>query len=186
MAVLADLYFVTGGVRSGKSAFAERLISSFAGESVTYLATLSASDDEMVRRIARHKAARPKGWVTVEEAFDLSGVIASIRTKGILLDCLSGWVSNLIIRHEHLGEEALTDQILPELENLLVTIRETNAVTVIVSNEVGSGVVPPYPLGRYFRDALGLANQQVAASAIGVALCTVGIAQPLKGTFPDV
>ncbi|MEX2551978.1 MAG: bifunctional adenosylcobinamide kinase/adenosylcobinamide-phosphate guanylyltransferase, partial [Actinomycetota bacterium] len=102
--------------------------------------------------------------------------------KVVLLDCLSGFVSNLLLQKGEQAERAT----LTAVAELLESIREAANTVIVVSNEVGNGVVPPYPLGRHYRDMLGLANQKVASAADAVSLLTVGIPQTLKGTFPEV
>ncbi len=183
----SQLILVTGGVRSGKSRYAEALVTHFLGrgENALYLATLAAGDDEMTRRIETHRARRPESWRTLETPFSPAAAIAESSEEVILLDCLSGLVSNILLAHEHDGE-AVTQTVLDAVNDLIQTVRAGRKTLVIVTNEVGSGVVPAYPLGRLYRDALGLANARVAAAADAVALCVVGLPQTLKGTLPEV
>jgi adenosyl cobinamide kinase/adenosyl cobinamide phosphate guanylyltransferase len=183
-----SLILLTGGARSGKSRYAEALAhhfgSEFGSEEVCYVATLKPRDDELQRRVARHRQRRSPTWRTVEAPL---GVAATVREAGepvLLVDCLSGFVSNVLLEHEKQGEEAAVEAVLSEVENLLEAIKASSKTVIIVSNEVGSGVVPAYPLGRWYRDALGLANQRVAQAADAVALLTVGIPQLLKGRLP--
>ncbi len=179
------IYFITGGVRSGKSAYAEALAQHVTDE-VLYVATLEPSDEEMQARITKHQTRRPKTWRLIETKFHLAQSIQENAEPLVLIDCLSGFVSNLVLEHEHLGEETVIEKVLQAVSELTDVLRQTDKTIIIVTNEVGSGVVPPYPLGRWFRDALGLANQRVAKTADAVAIVTVGIPQTLKGTFPDV
>ncbi|MGB3682898.1 MAG: bifunctional adenosylcobinamide kinase/adenosylcobinamide-phosphate guanylyltransferase [Rubrobacteraceae bacterium] len=183
--VRSKLFFITGGVRSGKSRYAEELVESFGGE-VAYVATLEPGDEEMERRIERHKAHRPPGWRTVEATLDVVGAVAALEEPVVLLDCLSGWISNMLLTHEQNGEEAILDVVLGAIEELLAVVRASEKTVVVVTNEVGSGVVPAYPLGRWYRDALGLANQRVAAEADAVCLMVAGLPLVLKGSFPEV
>ena len=182
--------FVTGGARSGKSRYAEALAAHFAnksrGEAVTYVATLSPSDDEMTRRIAQHRARRPASWHTVEAHLEVARAILEVEREVILLDCLSGFVSNLLLEHENRGEVAVTNVILEEVEAVIGAVQTSQKTVIVVSNEVGSGVVPAYPLGRWYRDALGTANARVARSCDAAVLISVGIPQVLKGTPPEV
>ncbi len=178
-------YFITGGVRSGKSSYAEALAKHFADE-VLYIATLRPSDEEMKTRIAKHQARRPKTWRTLETKYNLTQSLQEASEKIVLIDCLSGFVSNILLEYESLSEEAVIEKVLQAVTKLNDVLKQTNKTVIIVTNEVGDGVVPPYPLGRWFRDALGLANQRVAKVADAVAIVTVGIPQTLKGTFPDV
>lgn len=180
----SKLFLVTGGARSGKSRYAEELVESF-GDKVSYVATLEAGDAEMSRRVERHKSRRPRSWRTVEAPLDVVEAIAGSEEPVVLLDCLSGWVSNLLLAHEDDGEEEVLDTVVGAVEELLSMVRESEKTVVVVTNEVGSGVVPAYPLGRWYRDVLGLANQRVAAEADAVCLMAVGIPLVLKGSFPE-
>ncbi len=178
-------YLITGGVRSGKSSYAEALAKHFSDD-VLYIATLEPSDEEMKRRIAKHQERRPKSWRTIETKFSIAQSIRECPEKVVLVDCLSGVVSNGVLEYENEGEEAVLERMLENSKQLTDVLQQTDKTIIIVTNEVGSGVVPPYPLGRWYRDALGIASQRVAKVADAVALVTVGIPQVLKGTFPDV
>lgn len=178
--------FVTGGARSGKSRYAEALAAHFGGEEVVYIATLEPSDDEMTRRIAQHRARRPVRWQTVETRLEVAKVVREVEAEVVLLDCLSGFVSNLLLKYENRGEVAATNMILEKVQEVTDTIQTSQKTVIIVSNEVGSGVVPAYPLGRWYRDALGTANAHVARAADAVVLMCVGIPQVLKGISPEV
>lgn len=168
------LVFVTGGARSGKSRHAEGLARAVSGAR-TYLATAEAHDDEMAARIARHRADRAAdGWATVEAPLDVPEALRGAATPVVLLDCLSLWVSNLLLAGH--GEDA----ILGRVEAFLDVAVDREGHLVVVSNEVGSGVVPAYPLGRVYRDALGRANQRVAAAADEACLVVAGLALRLK------
>lgn len=179
------LFLVTGGARSGKSRYAEELVESFGGE-VAYVATLEPGDDEMSRRIERHKVRRPRNWRTAEAPLDVAEAVKRSEEPVVMLDCLSGWVSNLLLAHEERGEEAILDAVRGAVEDLLLVVRALEKSVVVVTNEVGSGVVPDHRLGRWYRDALGLANQRVAAEADAVCMVAVGIPLVLKGRFPDL
>jgi len=182
------LTLVTGGVRSGKSRYAEALVTHFlsAGENALYLATLHAGDDEMVRRIAAHRARRDERWRTLETPLSPAAALRESRERVVLLDCLSGLVANALLEHETEDEEALMEAVMNRVEDLISAAKATQKVVVVVTNEVGSGVVPAYALGRRYRDALGLANARVAAAADAVTLCVVGLPQILKGRLPVV
>ena len=185
------LMLITGGARSGKSRYAEALARHYAlgytqdEHDVTYIATLSASDDEMQRRIHRHQQQRPARWRTIEAPHNLSNAMTQTHTRVVLIDCLSGFVANVLMQHEQAGEDAAVARCLQGVSDALELIKQRNQTVIIVSNEVGYGVVPAYPLGRWYRDALGLANQHVARAADAVSLVTVGIPQTLKGNFPN-
>jgi adenosylcobyric acid synthase len=187
------LVLVTGGARSGKSRYAEALVGHFLrpGEGALYLATLSASDPEMARRIARHRARRAAHWRTLETPLAPAEALLAAPERVVLLDCLSGYVSNVLLSRYPEGAEAEAGDAavaaaLAGVEALLEAVRSTRKTVVVVTNEVGSGVVPAYALGRLFRDALGLANARVATAADAVALCVVGLPQVLKGSLPEV
>lgn len=182
----AALILITGGARSGKSRYAEALARHLGGEDVGYVATLEPGDDEMQRRIARHRQRRPASWRTIEAPLTVAAVLREATESVLLLDCLSGFVSNILLAHEHEGEEAAIAAVLGEVARVLEAVQACGKTVIVVSNEVGSGVVPPTALGRWYRDALGLANQRVAQAADAVALVTVGIPQVLKGTLPGV
>lgn len=186
-----QVVLVLGGARSGKSACAERIAQQL-GEPIVFIATAAAGDAEMGARIAAHRAARPASWRTIEATTNLGQALREGAGEGVqtvLLDCLTLLVSN------HLGaafaedgdEEAATEEaaamearVQRELDQLLEAVRAADANLVMVSNEVGMGIVPPFPLGRAYRDALGRANQQLAAAADAVYLMVAGIPVDVK------
>ncbi len=165
---------VLGGVRAGKSGFAVARAAE-RGERVAFVATAQAGDAEMAARIARHRAARPPGWATVEEPVALARVLGEVEVTAdvAVVDCLTLWVANL------LGlEPDLTDEELSRRAAGLTTRRPTELI--LVSNEVGAGVHPETALGRRFRDALGAVNQAVARAADEVVLLVAGCPLWLK------
>lgn len=182
---MGELTFVTGGARSGKSAYAER-VADAAGRAVLYIATLEPLDEEMRDRIARHRAQRPESWSTVEAPQALATAFAHTPDDAtVLVDCLSLWVSNRLLT---LGEKPTGDAVREleleldaEIDEIVATARARTANTVIVSNEVGSGVVPPSMLGRAYRDLLGRANQRVSLAADRAWLLVAGRALELPG-----
>lgn len=186
-----ELVLILGGARSGKSTFAERLARERGGTTL-YVATAEAGDDEMACRIAAHRADRPAEWRTLEEPLAPAarlaegGTFAGVAT--VLLDCLTLLVSNLLLAYEREGEEGVARRVDAEIDALLLRFDEAPAGWVIVSNEVGLGLVPPYPLGRIYRDLLGRVNQRVAARADRVYLLVAGLPLDLKalGSAPDV
>ncbi|WP_422394004.1 bifunctional adenosylcobinamide kinase/adenosylcobinamide-phosphate guanylyltransferase [Pontivivens ytuae] len=168
---------VLGGARSGKSAIAERLVRAHPGP-WWYVATAQAFDDEMRARIAQHVNDRGDGWVTTEEPLDLVGVLEAVsKTNIVLIDCLTLWLSNVLLGEYDLGSET---------DRLVSAISRTKAELVIVSNEVGMGLVPDNSLGRQFRDAQGRLNQAVAAQAGTVLFVAAGLPLVLKGEMPKV
>jgi adenosylcobinamide kinase/adenosylcobinamide-phosphate guanylyltransferase len=164
------LTLVLGGARSGKSRHAEALIQA-ESPPWTYIATAESYDAEMSARIAEHRARRPEGWVTVDAPRDLPEAVACAPDAPLLVDCLTLWLSNLMLAEADLE---------PASEALITALLARAAPTVLVSNEVGSGIVPATPLGRRFRDAQGRLNQQVAAVAGRVELIVAGIPLRLK------
>jgi adenosylcobinamide kinase/adenosylcobinamide-phosphate guanylyltransferase len=163
---------VLGGARSGKSRYAEARVAGVSGERV-YIATAQAFDDEMAERIARHRQDRGGGWRTVEAPLDLPAAIRAESGSGaaVLVDCLTLWTSNLLLADRDV--EAAT-------ERLLVAIRAHAGSLVLVTNEVGLGIVPDNALGRRFRDAAGRINQAVAAATDEVQFIAAGLPLRLK------
>jgi adenosylcobinamide kinase / adenosylcobinamide-phosphate guanylyltransferase len=164
---------VLGGARSGKSAFAERLVRDSALLPV-YLATATAGDDEMQARIAHHRAQRGDGWTTIEEPLALTQTLAceSAEHRAILVDCLTLWLSNLMFAERDVENE---------IRQLAEWLTHTTHPVVLVSNEIGLGLVPETPLGRRFRDAQGRLNQAVAAAVANVVFVAAGLPLRLKG-----
>lgn len=181
------LTFIVGGARSGKSTRAEQLAAR--GARVLYVATAEARDAEMRSRIAAHRASRPQHWDTLEEPLDLAGALRSVhhRYDTVLIDCLTLWVSNLLLLDRQPGtasEAEPEDCILISTGELLDVCEGSPAHWIVVSNEVGLGVVPPSPLGRAYRDALGRVNQAVAARAGEVCLMVAGLPLQIKPLKP--
>ncbi len=169
------LIFVTGGARSGKSTYAVKLAKNF--KKVAFIATCALPDREMRMRIKAHKLSRPKNWKVYEEGVSLAPLIKKIGAKCdvILVDCLGLWVSNL------LSVDMPDRRIKAEVLKIAESAHKAKAVTVIVSNEVGQGIVPDNPLARKFRDVLGTANQLLARKADKVVSMHVGIPITIKG-----
>jgi adenosylcobinamide kinase / adenosylcobinamide-phosphate guanylyltransferase len=174
------LILILGGARSGKSTYAERLARERHAP-VLYVATAEAHDEEMAARIAAHRAQRPAQWITLEAPCAIGPAIRScgVRAPVILIDCLTLLASNVIAPlPEPIGDEEAERALNAEIDDLLSAYTESGAEWIIVSNEVGLGLVPPYPLGRVYRDALGKANQRLAAVADEVMFMVAGL--PLK------
>ncbi len=179
-----QLSLILGGVRSGKSGFAEKLVREL-DQPTLYLATGVPSDAEMEQRIRRHRDSRPSHWDTLEEPVDLAGclqgALASTRPPAVVLvDSLDVWVSNLLLKHEDESAEALEELVMASLSQLLRVWGSSHAALFLVSGEVGLSLVPPYPLGRRFQDLLGLVNQRIAATATEVYLVVAGIPTQIK------
>ncbi|WP_299025903.1 bifunctional adenosylcobinamide kinase/adenosylcobinamide-phosphate guanylyltransferase [uncultured Thermanaerothrix sp.] len=178
------LILILGGARSGKSRHAQNLAEAHAVPSVLFVATAEAGDDEMATRIAAHRAARPSHWHTLEEPRHLAAAIATWQPQPdlILVDCLTLWVSNLLLSLPEPLEPAAAEALVQSETNaLLKCIQASQATWIIVSNEVGLGLVPPYPLGRLYRDLLGSVNQRLAAAADEVIFMVAGLPMRLKG-----
>ncbi|MFN3762217.1 MAG: bifunctional adenosylcobinamide kinase/adenosylcobinamide-phosphate guanylyltransferase [Anaerolineae bacterium] len=174
---------ILGGARSGKSDYAQRLAAE-SGRPVIYLATATAGDEEMAERIARHRAARPAHWRTLEAPTDVGRALEAALAGGevVLMDCLTLLVSNLMMEEgDGVTEDRLMARVMTELEALLEVCAARGVTLLVVSNEVGMGLVPPYPMGRVYRDVLGRANQWLAARADRVVLMVAGIPLEVKG-----
>jgi adenosylcobinamide kinase / adenosylcobinamide-phosphate guanylyltransferase len=173
---------VLGGVRSGKSRYAQALADR--SDRVTFVATAESRDDEEMRRkIERHRAERPSHWMTVEEPLDLAHILRSAGADCdvLLIDCLTLFASNLL---EANGEDIALSQV--HIDGLCAALQSASCAVILVSNEVGSGVVPAYALGRRFRDLAGEINQRVAAIADSVILMVAGLPLALKGSVSEV
>lgn len=184
------LSLVLGGARSGKSRFAIELAAR-SGSRVVYVATGVVTDPEMAVRVARHRAARPPGWVTVEEPLEPSAAVRRhAAADAVVVDCLGFAVSNrlLALWREPQGPPVADPQVLEQVEGAVLAearalaeaARAAAAHVIVVSNEVGLGPVPESALGRAFRDLLGLANQAVAAAADAVYVTWAGIPVEVK------
>ena len=171
------LIFVTGGARSGKSQFAQDLAHSQKGSTV-FIATAEARDDEMRKRIASHRRARPSGWDTVEEPRHLGQAVQECAGAYdiLLIDCLTLWISNLLTNNP-LPET----EIEREIQSLVNSCKTESSTVIIVSNEVGMGIVPVDSLTRLYRDIVGRANQDIASEADEVYLVVSGIPVQIKG-----
>jgi adenosylcobinamide kinase/adenosylcobinamide-phosphate guanylyltransferase len=179
---MGKLVLILGGARSGKSSYALGLAQA-TGKSVTFLATAQALDEEMITRIQKHRAERPATWETLELPHDIASHIQEIKSDVVILDCITLLVSNLVMQFakDDLVEEAPFMQTLQkEVDQLIHTIHEQDQDWFIVSNEVGLGLVPPYQMGRVYRDGLGWANQRLAREADKVVFMVAGIPTVIK------
>jgi len=177
--VVHHSHLLLGGARSGKSRHALEQARQ-AGGSVAFLATARAVDGDMAARIARHRAERPTGWATIEEAHDVPAACrrAARSHDLVVVDCVTVWVSNLMER----GDDDA--QVLAAVDDLAKMLRECLVSVILVSNEVGQGVHPPTELGRRFRDLLGVVNQRLAAAADRVTLMVAALPLTVKDTPP--
>lgn len=173
--LLPPLSLVIGGARSGKSGFAERLVTG-SGLIRRYIATAEAWDDEMRDRIARHRADRGQDWITVEAPLDLVAALAQAQAgEVVLVDCATLWLTNHLLAEHDLGAQSAA---------LIAAMSACAAPVVVVSNEVGWGIVPDNALARAFRDAQGRLNQQLAEEAGLVVGVMAGLPMILKGRLP--
>jgi adenosylcobinamide kinase/adenosylcobinamide-phosphate guanylyltransferase len=178
------LIFLLGGARSGKSHYAEQWART-TGHQVLFVATAQAFDEEMRERIQRHQAERPATWHTLEApqqvAPALQSALASDLHDIVLLDCITLLAANVLLAlAEDCTQEEANQAVLVEIEQLLSVYQQSSATWLVVSNEVGMGVVPPTRLGRLYRDALGRANQRLAQQADEVLLLVAGLPWRLK------
>ena len=173
--ILPPLSLVIGGARSGKSAFAEGLVTA-TGRPRRYIATAEAWDDEMRARIAQHRADRGTGWITAEAPLDLCAALAAAGPdEAVLVDCATLWLTNHLLAEHDLDAETAS---------LLTALAACPAPVVMVSNEVGWSIVPENALARRFRDAQGRLNQRLATQAGLVVAVMAGLPLVLKGTLP--
>ncbi len=178
---------IIGGARSGKSTLAEKRAGE-SGQRVVYIATAQALDGEMTRRIALHQARRPVDWGLVEAPLDLPEAIAAHAAPGVclLVDCLTLWLSNLLFsgaaaRQAEAGEAVDCPLLSGQTQGLVDVLRGATGRVILVSNEVGWGIVPMHPVSRLFADEQGRLNQRVAAACEKVTLVAAGQPLVLKG-----
>ena len=191
---MGKLTLILGGARSGKSSFAEQRARELGGEIILYIATSETKDDEMQQRVEKHRADRPSAWETLEAP---RNVAQALRREGrtkqvILLDCMTFLVANHLMDaaapEGNAFDEPRTDpfdvkieaDVVAEVEELIAYVQESDVEMLVVSNEVGLGVVPPYEMGRAYRDILGRANQILARHADEVLLLVAGIPMKVK------
>ena len=180
---MGRLLLILGGARSGKSAYAQQLAQELGGSRVLFVATAQAWDEEMTQRIAQHRQERPTAWRTLEAPQNVGPAIAMALDDAavVLVDCLTLLVSNTILRlSESPDPVAAAAAVQAEIAALLQTCQRSAATYIVVSNEVGLGLVPDNPLGRLYRDLLGRANQTLAAQAEAVYFMVAGLPVEVK------
>lgn len=181
---IGEVILVIGGARSGKSHFAEKMAAMLSND-VIYVATARINDEEMYDRVKQHCIRRPSGWKTVEETHQLANILNSLPEGSVvIIDCLTIWMSNLLLDELMPRKRATSGEkekyILNEARNIVGVARNKKLRLIMVSNEVGYGLVPEYELGRIYRDIAGRVNQQIAKQADKVFLVAAGIPIDLK------
>jgi adenosylcobinamide kinase / adenosylcobinamide-phosphate guanylyltransferase len=191
---MGKLTLILGGARSGKSTFAEMRAKELGGDRVLYVATSETKDEEMVERVEKHRSERPPAWGTVEAPRNVAQAVRQERSKAkvILLDCMTFLVANHLMDAAAPEDDPFDDpsadpfdaqieaDVVADVEALIEYVKEADIELLVVSNEVGLGVVPPYELGRAYRDILGRANQILAQHADEVQLLVAGIPMKVK------
>ena len=169
--------FVIGGCRSGKSRQALETAETLASNNLVFIATCTPNDDEMKERIATHQQERSRNWRTVEAPLQLAQAIADAGNQAgvLLVDCLTLWINNLLMDNNS------SEQILQQIKNLTCAVETANCPVILVSNEVGTGIVPENKLARLYRDLVGAANQAVAQCVDQVVWVIAGIPVTIKG-----
>lgn len=183
---MAEIILITGGSRSGKSAFAQKRAEALPGPRA-YIATCPVIDPEMEERIRKHREARRgKGWETIEETVDLAGVIQ--RAGGcrvLLIDCLTLWVNNLLYDAEKEGKRLAEEAVAIRCRELIDACGAFGGTVIFVTNELGMGIIPDNETARHFRDIAGRCNQEIAAAADSVTLVVSGIPLHLKRSVSE-
>lgn len=192
---MSKLTLVLGGVKSGKSVFAEGLARRYSSgndhnrNNIAYLATAEVKDKEMAERVLRHKKRRPKEWQTIEAPLELERAVSGLDkdVQFLIIDCITLYITNLLLQDEpekqaksNCGESAKSNGIINKIESLCDVCKGINADVVMVSNEVGLSIVPENKLARLFGDLAGQSNQIIAQKADEVYLVVAGIAQKIK------
>jgi adenosylcobinamide kinase/adenosylcobinamide-phosphate guanylyltransferase len=179
---------ILGGCRSGKSSYAHKLASEY--KQVAYLATATAGDAELQQRIDHHRRERPRHWLTIEEPLELAPALKDLddKVEAVIVDCLTLYLNNLISAlgvdaDDISGYSQYEDQINNKLDEIINAAKEIKPAVLVVTNELGTGLVPPDAQSRFFRDMMGLMNQRLARAADEVYKLEVGIAVRLKQAY---
>ena len=178
---MSQFTLITGGARSGKSRFAE-LLAAHAKCPVIYIATAQIWDEEMALRVKKHQQQRPSTWRLIEEPRNIRDTLLQLKDEDgvILLDCVTLWLTNLLLADGDLFNNELEPQILDIVKDVAQLAREIKPQVIFVSNEVGQGIVPEYPLSRAYRDLAGRSNQILAQSADQVYMVVAGFPMEIK------
>lgn len=177
---MGKIILVTGGARSGKSSYAEKMVSRY--DNVAYIATSQILDDEMKYRVKLHRERRPLNWKTYECPYNAHETLEKVALTfdAVLFDCVTIYVSNIVCSLEEEVQDKVVQTVLEKISLLIDKAEAGNATVVFVTNEVGDGIVPDNKLARIYRDTAGLANQKIAAAADEVYLVVCGIAVDIK------
>lgn len=175
---MTNVFLVIGGCRSGKSRYALEIAEKINSSRQVFIATCQPRDEEMRRRVAQHRRQRSERWHTVEEPLELPEAIEShsLPDTVVLVDCLTLWISNLLLQHT----DSRPEEVAARSDRLVAALAGAEGPVILVSNEVGTGVVPENRLARMFRDAAGAVNQQAAAVAASVTWMVAGIPVKVK------
>jgi adenosylcobinamide kinase/adenosylcobinamide-phosphate guanylyltransferase len=176
------LTLLLGGARSGKSSYAQSLAEA-TGKAVTFIATAQALDEEMSLRIQKHRAERPANWETLEIPLGITSHAQQIKSDVVILDCITLLASNLLmqfVKDDLVDETGFVPALQEEVSGLITMIRKQEQEWIIISNEIGLGLVPAYQMGRVYRDGLGWANQRLAREADKVIFMVAGIPTVVK------
>ena len=178
---MARIVLITGGSRSGKSDYAQKLAESLTGKKL-FIATCPVTDDEMARRIRKHREKRSAAhWETMEEPLNVARLLRNATGYNVyLIDCLTLWVNNVMYKASEENREISEDEIVTRCEDLLAACRDVDGTVIIVTNEVGSSIVPENRLARHYRDLIGRCNQVVAGKSDTVTLVVCGLPLNLK------
>lgn len=179
---MARIILITGGSRSGKSIYAQRMAESIPGGG-TYIATCPVVDEEMAERIRKHREARRAGnWHTIEETTDLCAALTEAKECGVILvDCLTLWINNLMYDAELQSKELDEEEIVKRCRDILRVCDAISGTIIFVTNEIGMGIVPDNPLSRRYRDLAGRCNQVLAERADAVVFMVSGLPLSIKG-----
>lgn len=179
---MGKITLVLGGARSGKSSYAQTFAEA-TGKSVTFIATAQALDEEMSARIQKHRAGRPVSWETLEIPLEIASHVQQVKSDVVILDCITLLVNNLLmqfVKDDLVDEAPFIQAVQKEVNELVAKISEQKQTWMIISNEVGLGLVPPYQMGRVYRDGLGWVNQRLAREADKVIFMVAGIPTVIK------